>query len=183
MAFLRGHLLIAAPRLVDPNFRRTVVLIILHDEQGAFGVVLNRPADSTLAELWEALGEPPCDRQQPVFVGGPVAGPVLALHSRAEDSEREVVPGVHFSAHKEQLDRIVRQTETPFLILTGYSGWGAGQLERELQDGGWMTLPATAADVFGDPEQLWAQAIQRVGRQITDPLLGRVPPPHDPSAN
>lgn len=183
MAFLQGHLLIAAPRLADPNFRRSVVLLVVHDEHGAFGLVLNRPADHPLAEVWEAMADQPCDRHQRLYVGGPVPGPILALHALAVCSEREVVPGVHFAARKDLLSRIVRQTEEPFRIFTGYSGWAAGQLERELGAGGWLNLPATAAYVFADPEAVWSQAIQGVGEQITEPLLGRVPRPRDPTAN
>ena len=81
MKSLKGHFLVASPHLADANFYRSVVLMIQHDEDGAVGLVLNRPTDNTIAEVWEMISESPCDVQGCVSIGGPVAGPLMALHT------------------------------------------------------------------------------------------------------
>jgi putative transcriptional regulator len=183
MHSLRGHLLVAAPNLRDANFYRTVVLIIRHDEDGAVGLVLNRPTNSTVREIWTMIVEAPCDISGPVHWGGPVAGPLMALHANQACSESELVPGVHFATHKDQLNRIVREAEQPSRIFSGYSGWAAGQLERELKVGGWMSLKATYDFVFGEADMLWKNASQAIGEQITRALLEKSRLPAEPSRN
>jgi putative transcriptional regulator len=180
---LRGHLLVAAPGLADPNFFRSVVLMIHHDQGGAVGLVLNRISDSTIAEIWEAVSADPCDCQQRLILGGPVTGPLMALHTIVEFSENEIIAGVHFSARKDSLDQIVRDPQHPFRIFSGYSGWAAGQLEGELRVGGWLTIAATYDFVFAEPEELWKQVTQAIGEQITTPVLKRTHRPADPSQN
>lgn len=183
MHSLRGHLLVAAPDLRDVNFYRTVVLLIRHDDDGAVGLVLNRPTNNTVREIWEMIAEAPCDVTDPVHLGGPVAGPLMALHTQRSCSETEIVSGVHFATHKDYLNRIVRQTEQPFRIFSGYSGWAAGQLEGELKVGGWMTLEASYDFVFGEPDTLWKKASQAIGEQITRVLVDKSKQPAEPSRN
>ena len=183
MQSLSGHLLVASPRLPDENFCRTVVLIIHHDEQGALGVVLNRPTDSTISEVWESLSDEPCDSDEPIHIGGPVRGPLMALHTNEACSESEVLPGVFFATHRERLNQIVQEPEFLFRIFNGYSGWAAGPWESELKFGGWMVLPASFEYVFGEAETMWRKAAQEIGEQITHSLLNDVPLPEDPACN
>ncbi len=183
MTSLAGHLLVASPRLPDENFYRTVVLIIHHNEQGAIGVVLNRPTGSTIREVWDALSDEPCECDEPINVGGPVSGPLMAIHTNADCSETEILPGVFFATHRDRLNEIVRETDLPFRIYNGYSGWAPGQLENELKAGGWMVIPATIDYVFGDPDTMWRQASQEIGKEITSLLLHDAAAPDDPSCN
>lgn len=184
MESLRAHLLVAAPQLADPNFYRSVVLMIQHDEEGAFGVILNRPIPKTVGELWgEMIGGVPCDSSQPVNLGGPVSGPLMALHADEECSELEVLPGVYFATDKDYLDQIVTTPDLPFLIFSGYSGWGGGQLEGELKAGGWMTIPACYEHVFCGEIDLWKMVAQDIGEEITRPLLPPKFIPASPSSN
>ncbi len=182
MRSLAGHLLVASPKLPDANFYRTVVLLIHHDEQGAIGVVLNRPTNSTVREIWEELSDEPCESDDPINLGGPVNGPLMAIHTNQACSENEILPGVYFATHRDQLNRIIHEGNLPFRIYNGYSGWASGQLESELKFGGWMVLPATFDYVFGDPDTMWQQASQEIGAEITSHLL-HVPPPDDPTCN
>jgi len=183
MTSLEGFLLVASPRLPDPNFYRTVVLIIQHDQDGALGLVLNRPAENTVQEIWSMIGEQPCDNEQPINLGGPVGGPLLALHNSQACSERQIIPGVHFATHKDNLNRLVADPMHTFRIYSGYSGWGAGQLEGELKVGGWMTMPARADYVFGDPDAMWKRAAQEIGEDVTRPLVVKAGQPGDPRLN
>ncbi len=183
MESLRAHLLVAVPQLPDVNFYHSVVLMIQHDENGAFGVVLNRPSDVTVGEIWERISDEPCDSLDPINFGGPVEGPLLALHTQESHSEGEVIPGVYLAMQKDNLNRIVQQKEHSFRIFTGYSGWGEGQLEGELEAGGWLTTPAKSEHVFHREDDLW----KKVAREIGDEILFRdVKHPHmpdDPSMN
>lgn len=183
MKSLQGHFLVASPHLVDPNFLRSVVLVIQHDEQGAFGVVLNRPTNNTIAELWGLISQTPCDNASPVHVGGPVAGPLIAVHGDAALSEMEIVPGVHFASAKESIVQLVTQSQCDVRLFVGYSGWGAGQLDSELQAGGWLTERATREDVFSDYEDLWNRVARRIGLHVLEPTFKHVQVPNDPSMN
>jgi putative transcriptional regulator len=172
---LRGSLLVAAPVLSDPNFHRTVVLVAEHGDEGAMGLVLNRPSGTpvgeALPELTGIAGE-----EQPVYVGGPVAtGSVLAIAELDDPSDAsELLFGsVGF----------VQEPEVPVQrgrVFVGYAGWSAGQLEAELEEESWLVLPAEADDLFSDdPDGLWSAVLRRQGGPYA--LLSLMPP--DPSLN
>ncbi len=179
---LKGHLLIAAPQLGDPNFVRTVILMIDHDENGAFGIVLNRPSGRTVKEVWDELDDS-CECLESINIGGPVVGPLLALHTQEYLAEAEVLPGLYLTAERENLDELVRQDYSTFRLFSGYSGWGEGQLEGELEQGGWITLKAKKEYVFVWDDDLW----DRIGEEITRDVYRRGLKikqfPTDPSLN
>jgi putative transcriptional regulator len=183
MKSLKGRFLVASPHLADPNFFRSVVLMIQHDEEGAFGVVLNRPTNNTIADLWELISQLPCDNQDPVHVGGPVAGPLIALHSDFPHSEMEVTRGVYLASDKESIIQIVTKPQGSFRLFVGYSGWAAGQLDAELEAGGWLTEPATREDIFSDHADLWNRVSRRIGLEILSPTIKNLWVPDDPSMN
>jgi putative transcriptional regulator len=183
MSTLTGHFLVASPHLGDPNFFRSVVLVIRHDEEGAFGVVLNRPLPSTVREIWKALGNSNIENKQPIYLGGPVTGPLLAVHADEEHSEGEVLEQVFYSTHKDYLNHLVEDYEGPLRIFSGYSGWGEGQLEHELSEGSWLTTLATAEDVFAEPEEMWKSVASRIGLEILMPRMQARHVPPDPEMN
>ena len=151
---LAGSFLIARPVLQDPNFAQTVVLLLRHGAEGAFGLVVNRPA--------EAEGLP-----FPVYSGGPCPAPgLIMLHGQREwaaaggpdGPSGEVAPGIFIG----DADCVSRVGEAPpdrpprFRMFAGYSGWGPDQLERELAAGAWIVVPATGDLLFDTPvEDLW----------------------------
>ena len=180
---LSGKLLVASRKLRDPNFRRTVVLLLEHNHDGALGVVLNRPADRTVRQVWEAVDFEPCDCDQPLNHGGPVPGPLIALHRSREHSEKTVLPGLYLSMQKATVDPLVRQEEHPFRLYSGNSGWGGGQLEGELRQGGWLTTAAKADDVFADSDSLWESVTNRIALDVLMPGLPADALPDDPSLN
>jgi putative transcriptional regulator len=178
MNSLAGQFLVASPRLRDPNFVRTVVLMLQHEQQGALGVVINRPGDKTVDEVWEMIGSEPVGCDQRVFVGGPVPGPLIAIHDQRRLGEREVLPKLYMSMQKDAIDALVKEQDARFRLFSSHAGWGGGQLENELSVGGWLTTPAEAADVFGDPETAWKDICGRIGRRIMAPNVppNRLPP-------
>lgn len=183
MKSLAGKLLVASPQLQDPNFAQTVVLMIQHEEQGAFGVVLNRPGDKTVDEVWELVGKEPCGCEKLVHVGGPVPGPLIALHTEEDLSDQQVLPGLYVTAQASAFDELLQQPEESFRIYSGHAGWGAGQLEGELQISGWLSSDASPSDVFSDHENLWRQVTSRIGISILAPGLREDQIPNDPNLN
>jgi putative transcriptional regulator len=171
---LRGTLLIASPALLDPNFARTVVLITEHTSEGAMGVVLNRPSETSVDEVAPELGA--VVDGEPVFIGGPVqpqALVVLAEFSEPDAAAWIVAADVGFVAAEiegERLERAVRRGR----VYAGYSGWGAGQLEGELAEEAWIVEPPLGAELFpDDPEALWQDVLARKGGQFA--LIARMP--------
>lgn len=167
MESLTGKLLVAAKSLIDPNFARSVVLVVHHNDQGAFGLVLNRASGTRLATVWEELVAVPCPIDLPLMVGGPVEGPLLALHADPERSDHEVVPGVQFVGRHEHLVSLVDDAVQPLRVFSGYSGWAAGQLEAEIESGSWGLAVASREVVFSDEATLW----QRLTARIADAAL------------
>ncbi|HET7572119.1 MAG TPA: YqgE/AlgH family protein [Gaiellaceae bacterium] len=180
MESFRGQLLIASPSLLDPNFRRAVVLVTEHTDEGAAGLVLNRPSEVEVVEAVPAL-EPLVDGAEPVFVGGPVqpeAVLVLGEFLDPEDAAVPVVGSLGFPSLEEP-EQVVPVT-TRRRVFAGYAGWGAGQLEGELERDDWILEPALPDDAFtDDPEELWADVLRRKGGVYE--LVARMP--EDPSLN
>ena len=180
---LAGQFLVASPHLRDPNFARTVVLMLQHEKQGALGVVINRPGDKTIDEVWTMIGADPPGRDDRIYVGGPVPGPLIALHDQPKVGEREILPHLYMSMQKDSIDALVKHDSATFRLFSSHAGWGDGQLESELSVGGWLTCPAQTDDVFGDYEAIWKEVCGRIGRSIIAP---NVPPerlPLDPELN
>ena len=173
MQSLAGHLLIAIPDLHDVNFFRSVVMLFQHSDQGASGVVLNRPSDVTVAKVWEQVAKEPSQCEDFVNVGGPVDGPLIALHSSSALAESPVAEGVYLSMGRIHLNELVNQSDQQFKIYSGYSGWAPGQLESEIEQGGWLTMKAKAEHIFDSPEGLWRQVCSQVGNDILKPHLGK----------
>ena len=164
MRSLRGHLLISGASLWDPNFRRTVVLIGHHDDEGAVGVVLNRPLDATVEEAAPPLS-PLVLPGETLFSGGPVQPEAAVVLADFEDPGKAGVlalDSIGFlpeEADPESLGGLRRAR-----VFAGYAGWGAGQLEAEMDEDSWHATPARPEDVFTSrPEGLWALAVGRLG--------------------
>lgn len=183
MKSLTAHFLIASTELVDPNFFRTVILVFRHNDEGAAGVVLNRRMTATIKQIWEQVSESPCHCEAPLHMGGPVEGPLMALHADIALSEMAVLPDVHVSTGRDMLEKLVEQDDQPLRFFVGYAGWGGGQLERELRDGSWLVAPATAEQVFGAVEELWQQLTKSVMSSVFLSALKIKHVPPDPSLN
>jgi putative transcriptional regulator len=164
-----GQLLIAAPSMGDPRFSQTVVLMARHDKNGAFGIVINRPAgERTLASLLEALGEKQADVEGSVriFAGGPVQREIGFVVHSADYRRPETIDidgHVAVTSHREILRDIGRkQGPKKSLIAFGYAGWGPGQLEGEMALRAWFTAAEDARLIFDeDRDKVWDEAMKR----------------------
>jgi putative transcriptional regulator len=180
MDSLKGQLLIAGPNLFDPNFRRTVVLVAEHNEEGALGVVLNRPSEVTVAQAASAL-LPLVEPEDLLYVGGPVQPQAAVVLAEFEDPEAAglvAFGSIGFLVGDIQPDVVtgIRRAR----VFAGYAGWGEGQLEQEIEEDSWILDPALPEDVFTeDPEGLWSGVLRRKGRRYE--LLSTMP--FDPSLN
>jgi putative transcriptional regulator len=178
---LAGQLLLASPSLHDPNFARTVVLVGVHNEEGAMGVVLNRPSTVTVREAVPQL-EPAVDELEPVYVGGPVQPTsVVCLAEFLDPSLAEllVLGRIGFPAPDTGIEELADSTARR-RVFAGYAGWGDGQLDAEVDQGDWIAQVALPEDVFSDvPEDLWGSVLTRKGGSYA--LLARMPA--DPSVN
>ena len=183
MKSLDGHLLVASSQLLDPNFVRTVILLVQHSDQGALGLVLNRSTSKQVQELWKEVGQSPCESQQPVHLGGPVSGPLMSVHTNRSYAEVEILPGIFFAAKKANLDQLVRQHEHAYMIFIGHAGWQPGQLEDEINAGAWATMPASAEYIFHEGTDLWEVVSQRIQTSTLPSILNIKHVPDDPSMN
>lgn len=189
----KGLLVVASPTLEDPNFRRAVIFLLAADDDGALGVVLNRPSATAVNEVVPQWGfhasEPPV-----LFVGGPVQPSSAICVGRTQNSGREQTSGAAhpFEDTEAQsygfapliddlgtvdLNRDPEDLAVSFSglrVFTGYSGWGPGQLEEEIEAGAWFVVPGRQADVLcPDPDILWEQVLRRQGGWLA--VLARHP--------
>jgi len=178
---LAGQLLLASPSLLDPNFARTVVLIGVHNEDGAMGVVLNRPSSVTVAEAVPQL-QPAVDEAELVYVGGPVQPTsVVCLAEFLDPSLAEllVLGRIGFPAPHTGVEELAEATARR-RVFAGYAGWAERQLDAEVENGDWIADTAQPQDVFSDaPQELWRSVLERKGGSYA--LIARMP--LDPSVN
>jgi len=171
---LKNQLLIAMPTLEDPNFSRTVTYICEHSDQGAMGIVLNRPTELSLADVLKhmdiegGLGDA---GGQMVFLGGPVEeerGFVLHSHTDPWDSTLAVNANISVTTSRDILEAMARgDGPAHTLVALGYAGWGAGQLEHELQENAWLSGPADQSILFDlPPDQRWKAAARLLGVDV-----------------
>jgi len=189
MESFAGKLLIASPYLGDRNFNKSVVLIIQHGEDGAFGLVLNRPTNYGVADVWDIVSESDsdsesCQADAVIHHGGPVEGPLMALHTKRSYSEHRIAAGVYFAASKDKIRQLLAGNSQPVRIFSGYSGWGSDQLESELEEGAWLTHPASRKFVFvDDTADLWKIVAKQVAKDVVMQKLDIKNVPSDPSLN
>ena len=178
MDSLKGQLLLASPALFDPNFRRAVVLVTEHTEDGAAGLVLNRPSETAVSDAVPDL-VPLVGGEEPVYVGGPVqesAVLVLAEFDDPDDAAMLIVDDVGFVPGDGDFDLLAGATRRA-RVFAGYAGWGPGQLEAELEESSWIIEPSAALLVGrGQPGGADDRQQHLTGRHRPGDLLGEVQP-------
>lgn len=182
MPSVKGQFLIATAELLDPNFEQAVVLILKHDTDGAFGLIVNAPLTLSVSDALGTSVEAAQDVDVPLHRGGPCqAELLLVLHGGAVG--HEVLPGVRIIQQREDIERVMSEHESignRVRYLLGSAQWAPDQLESELAEGSWLTVPATSEDVFADAPEQWERLTTKAG------LTKFIPPdqiPDEPGLN
>jgi putative transcriptional regulator len=168
---LAPSFLLSMPQMADPNFARTVILLCKHNDEGAFGLVVNRPLVTTGRVIVNLDPPVETERELEVWVGGPVepqsSWMLVGDHGEEHTGHggMHIVEGLYLSTSPERLNRLLEPNppERTRLII-GYSGWGPGQLEAELEESSWLISDVSAELIFSTPpEKMWEAAIRRLG--------------------
>ncbi|MDX1459467.1 MAG: YqgE/AlgH family protein [Xanthomonadales bacterium] len=174
--YLEQQLLIAMPSMLDPNFERSVTLMCQHTEQGAIGITINRRSEFSLGEIFKQLDlecSDPAILETPVLEGGPVnpdRGFVLHTPVSGYESSMEINPAIMVTTSRDVLVDIARgEGPEQFIMALGYAGWGDGQLESELRENAWLSVPADSAIVYDWPfEERWQRAFGTLGIDLSN---------------
>lgn len=163
----KGDLLISEPFLPDPNFTRTVILLCEHNSEGSFGFVLNKQANVVISQLLENIST----RQDEIFIGGPVQQNMLQFIHRNEaliDGGVEIRPGIYWGGNFDQMITVLESDILPMdeiRFFVGYSGWGSGQLENELELNSWIICRNAQIEQIFDTnvDSLWKEILNAMG--------------------
>ncbi|TDJ47534.1 MAG: YqgE/AlgH family protein [Gammaproteobacteria bacterium] len=169
--YLTGQLLIAMPAMADPNFHRTVTYICEHSEHGALGLIINRPLDIDLGEVFQQLSMTAHDPElasRPILRGGPVQmdrGFVIHGSEHTWETTANIADSIQVTTSQDILTAMAAgDGPTQAMVALGYAGWGAGQLEYEITENAWLSAPATRQILFDTPfEDRWADAAALLG--------------------
>jgi len=185
MESLQGQLLVASSSLSDPNFAGTVVLVAVHGEDGALGLILNRELETSVQEIWGQVSRKQSVRLENVRHGGPVGGTLMALHDRRSLANVVIAEGVYLATELNALESLATSTEGTVNFYLGHSGWGPGQLEDELIEGSWLLLPAGSEHVFAEADSgaTWKLAMNEAGRRELLAVFPLKHVPEDPRSN
>lgn len=180
MQSLAGKFLLASKTLLDPNFAQTAVLIVRHDDDGAFGLVVNRPLPVTVSAALSDTIDAAAAIDASVYSGGPCEGPVFVLHGDPAIGGDSPVAGVFVTTDRDAIEALMVAGSEPLKVFGTYSGWSPSQLEGELEEGSWLVCDASAEHVFSTDKQLWTHLTSRTQlSKYIDP--DRIP--DDPSVN
>jgi putative transcriptional regulator len=173
---LGGQLLVATTNCADSMLQGTVCLILHHGAEGSMGLVLNRAIELDTDGLWKFLNAPEERTSRPIRFGGPVSGPILALHNHKECAEVAAAAGIYIAAHVDKLQQLIASHSGEVRIVVGQVLWKVGQLEHEIGQGMWLPLPATPELVFAPEEEMWRRGMREVGNRYVAMLAGAVLP-------
>jgi len=184
---LIGKLLVASPYVhMGFPFAEAVVLVLQDSPSGVFGVVLNRPASPDMLVAWKEVAGAESATKEHLVAGGPVQGPIMAIHGRQDLAEVELQGGLFVSVQKTAIDQLnlVQQEElSPFRIVMGAVNWPDRQLQQEVDNGIWFVLDAESDLVFSDSNDLWIRSVLRYGDNFIKDLAGLAQMPDHPSLN
>lgn len=162
---LAGKAILASPFLEDPNFFRTVVLLLQHSNNEALGLVLNRPTDFTLKKVVSMVCEEECVHDAFLHYGGPVDGPLIAVHDSATLGGSKFTETLWVTSDQDILKRLFIEKGVRFKLFDGLAGWGPGQLENELESGSWLVSDIDEETILSS-EDNWEVMVKEIGHTI-----------------
>ena len=183
MHTLEGQLLVAPRNRADSSLAHTVVLVVQHNGQEASGVIMNRPVDERVLVFGTPQDGPLAIGQRQLYIGGPLMGPLMAVHTDAALAEVEIGPKLYFTARENNVFALLKQSEHPYKVFAGHMGWGPDELERELEKTVWRTTPATPEYVFSPSDELWDDVSWHIQEVLMQELFHTRHVPKDPLIN
>lgn len=183
MNSLKGQLLVSSPEMVNDDFAETVVILVEHAGDGAYGLVLNQPTELPVEDAWAQSHDTPCGIDASVYAGGPCGEFLTALHAEQALANIEVAPGIFYTQEPVKLSQLVDKLVDPIKFFVGFAGWGEGQLEAELKDGLWLTTPASLEEIFTYGDELWPSLVKRIHGEKMISMLKIRHKPNDTSNN
>lgn len=178
-----GTLLIASPHLQDQNFRMAVVLITHQTDRDVVGLILNQASSRTVGDFWKTVFNAPCHCDEPLYIGGPLVGPLMGLHEKADFGGIEPSKDVYLAVEKDRIGELAESGTSPCRVFLGFSGWSVEQLANEIQEGFWYLLPADEEDLFAEPSELWLRSLQKSTGNSLRHLVRMPVLPENPSLN
>ncbi len=163
---LQGNCLLASPFMDDQNFFRSVIYLVRHAEDHAFGLILNRPTHFRLDKVVSMFSDLECVHDGLLYYGGPVEGPLIALHDQVELGTEECIDGLSMTSDQDKLLKLFVLRKAKLKLFDGFAGWGPGQLEEELETGSWLVADIDADLVLGDDPDMWENLLKRIGQNI-----------------
>jgi putative transcriptional regulator len=163
---IQDKALLAAPGLDDPHFRQAVVFMVRHTDEESFGLIVNRPTEHSLENVLEQAAHARLNRQGWLHFGGPVDGPLVALHDQSDLADIPCSNGIYLTTDRAHLLDVLKRDYANVKLFAGFSGWGPNQLESELATGSWFVSDITSEQVLGDSDNLWKHLLYRVGHQM-----------------
>jgi len=177
-----GTILVASPAIGNAPYERAVILVVQNTEKGIFGVVLNKPGDQQLRSAWLQMTGA-SDGEESLVHGGPIGGPVFAIHQDQRLAEMEIPGGVFITANSQTVEELVRQTGNDYRIVFGVAGWKQQQLNRELEDGFWYPIGGSPSIVFDNPDLMWERSLRAYSDDMLCDVVGVSGLPDDPQLN
>lgn len=176
-----GSFLVASPSLQNNPFNQTVVFVLQNDSQGTFGAVINRPADNEMVANWSKTTGLEIARNN-MIQGGPLSGPIVAIHQHKPLAEVEICDGVCLSVDAKALQQLTRQ-DSQYRIVLGIAGWAQQQLSTEIDSGLWYHLVVDPTHVFDDHSMMWENFVREFGRQTLGHIIDQKHFPVNPALN
>jgi putative transcriptional regulator len=183
MRSLEGQLLVAPRNLTDPAVAHAVVLVVRHSGQEASGILMNRPVDERVLVFGGEENTSLSIAHGRLYIGGPLMGPLMALHTDQSLAEAEILPKLFFTASEHNVFALLHQSEHRYKIFAGHMGWGPDELERELEKTAWRTTPATQEYVFSRSEELWEDVSWHIQESTLQEMFHTRHVPKDPHIN
>lgn len=177
-----GSFLVATSALQTTGFQRAVVFVLQNNDDGTFGAIINRPATHSILANWSRQTGLEFARES-IVQGGPLGGPVLAIHQNLPIAEVEISEGVCLSVDSKAIQELSTQNDAQYRIVLGIAGWEKDQLRREMELGYWYHLMVDPTHVFDDHDLMWENFVREYGRQTLEKLLAGHDFPQDPNLN
>jgi putative transcriptional regulator len=180
---LEGQLLVAPRNRTDPDVAHTVILVVRHNGQEAFGVIMNRPVDQRVLVFGGEESEPLTVPQRQIYIGGPLMGPLMAVHTDESLAEAEILPRLFITTREANVFALLQQSEHRYKVFAGHVGWRPEELEKELEETVWRTTPATADYVLSPSDELWEEVSWHIQEAMIQELFHTRHVPKDPLIN